>query len=173
MSFFRKLQDRLFRSSSRLDAGIDEIVAGSDDDDEAKDAGGGDGSRGLADASSAGIVGRIAEKVGAGALVTGRRLDDDMLEELEDLLVASDMGVDLASRVTTRVAEQKFGQRVTGDGIKQLLAAEIAGLLEPVARPIPLYSDGLQVILIVGVNGSGKTTTSASWPASSPMQERR
>ncbi len=158
MSFFRKLQDRLFRSSSRLDAGIDEIVAGSDDD-EAKDAGGGDGSRGLADASSAGIVGRIAEKVGAGALVTGRRLDDDMLEELEDLLVASDMGVDLASRVTTRVAEQKFGQRVTGDGIKQLLAAEIAGLLEPVARPIPLYSDGLQVILIVGVNGSGKTTT--------------
>ena len=158
MSFFRKLQDRLFRSSSRLDAGIDEIVAGTGDDgeDESRDD---DGSREAAGEESAGLIGRIAETVGAGALVSGRRLDDEMLEDLEDLLVASDMGVDLASRVTTRVAEQKFGQRVTADGIKRLLATEIAGILEPVARPIPLYADGLQVILIVGVNGSGKTTT--------------
>ncbi len=152
MSFFSKLKQRLRRSSSRLDAGIEELVEeGHEDAEEASEDSSADTKRG--------ILGRIAEAVGAGAGMAGRRLDDDMLEDLEDLLVASDMGVDLAAGVVSNVAERRFGQRVTAADIKQLLAAEIERILESVARPLPIFPDGLQVILIVGVNGSGKTTT--------------
>ncbi|WP_306005368.1 signal recognition particle-docking protein FtsY, partial [Aquicoccus porphyridii] len=91
--------------------------------------------------------------------VTRRVLDDDMLEQIEELLIASDMGVDTALRVTANMAEGRFGSRVSTKEIKQLLAAEIARVMDEVARPMPLYPDTPQVVLVVGVNGSGKTTT--------------
>ncbi|KAA0912108.1 signal recognition particle-docking protein FtsY [Aquicoccus porphyridii] len=91
--------------------------------------------------------------------VTRRVLDDDMLEQIEELLIASDMGVDTALRVTANMAEGRFGSRVSTQEIKQLLAAEIARVMDEVARPMPLYPDTPQVVLVVGVNGSGKTTT--------------
>ncbi|MHA7875084.1 signal recognition particle-docking protein FtsY [Roseivivax sp.] len=90
---------------------------------------------------------------------TRRALDDDMLESLEELLIAADMGVETALRVTANMAEGRMGKRLSSREIKELLATEIARIMEPVAKPLPLYPSKPQVVLVVGVNGSGKTTT--------------
>ncbi|MCE6961184.1 signal recognition particle-docking protein FtsY [Cereibacter sphaeroides] len=88
-----------------------------------------------------------------------RVLDDAMLESLEEVLIQADMGVETALRVTANIAEGRFGRRVSSREIKEALATEIARILEPVARPMPIYPSRPQVVLVVGVNGSGKTTT--------------
>jgi fused signal recognition particle receptor len=88
-----------------------------------------------------------------------RELDDDMLEQLEELLITSDMGVDTALRVTANIAEGRMGRRVSSREIKELLAGEVSRIMDTVARPMPLYPSKPQVVLVVGVNGSGKTTT--------------
>ncbi len=93
------------------------------------------------------------------APVVRRTLDDEMLEQLEELLISADMGVDTALRVTANLAEGRYGRKVSTQEIKSLLADEIARVMEPVARPMPLYPKRPQVVLVVGVNGSGKTTT--------------
>jgi fused signal recognition particle receptor len=82
-----------------------------------------------------------------------------MLEEIEDLLVASDMGVDTALRVTANLAEGRMGRRLSVPEIKDAIASEVARIMEGVARPMPLFPKKPQVVLVVGVNGSGKTTT--------------
>ena len=130
MSFLKKLKDRMFKSASKLDEGLDAIV------DEAPS------------------VAAPAEDTSA-----RRVLDDEMLESLEELLIASDMGVDTALRVAANIAEGRFGRRVSTKDIKDLLAAEISRIMDPVAKPMPLYAQKPQVVLVVGVNGSGKTTT--------------
>ncbi|MFU8883599.1 MAG: signal recognition particle-docking protein FtsY [Rhodobacterales bacterium] len=91
--------------------------------------------------------------------VMRRVLDDAMLEQLEELLIASDMGVDTALRVTANLAEGRYGRKLSVIDIKRALADEIARIMEPVARPMPIYTKTPQVVLVVGVNGSGKTTT--------------
>ena len=91
--------------------------------------------------------------------VIRRALDDAMLEQLEELLIASDMGVDTASRVTANLAEGRYGRKLSVTDIKRALADEIARIMEPVARPMPIFPKTPQVVLVVGVNGSGKTTT--------------
>ncbi|PTE18416.1 signal recognition particle-docking protein FtsY [Phaeovulum veldkampii] len=88
-----------------------------------------------------------------------RELDDAMLEQLEEVLIRADMGVETALRVVANLAEGRMGKRLSVTEIKGLLADEIARILEPVARPLPLYPTKPQVVLVVGVNGSGKTTT--------------
>ena len=88
-----------------------------------------------------------------------RVLDDAMLEDLEDLLIQADMGVDTATRVSANIAEGRFGKRISSTELRQALAAEVARIMEPVAKPLPLYPQKPQVVLVVGVNGSGKTTT--------------
>ncbi|MBZ0124610.1 MAG: signal recognition particle-docking protein FtsY, partial [Roseovarius sp.] len=88
-----------------------------------------------------------------------RTLDDEMLESLEELLITADMGVDTALRVTANMAEGRMGKKLSTREIKELLAAEITRIMEPVARPMPIYPKRPQVVLVVGVNGSGKTTT--------------
>ncbi len=105
-----------------------------------------------------GLVGRLLGRR-ARRTVVRRVLDDDMLESLEELLISADMGVDTAVRVTANLAEGRFGKKLSADEIKRLLAEEIARIMEPVARPMPLYPQRPQVVLVVGVNGSGKTTT--------------
>jgi fused signal recognition particle receptor len=102
---------------------------------------------------------RLAGRKTPDAPVMRRALDDDMLEQLEELLIAADMGVSTAARVTANLAEGRFGKRVSSGEIRALLADEIARIMEPVARPMPLYPNRPQVVLVVGVNGSGKTTT--------------
>ncbi|WP_425057167.1 signal recognition particle-docking protein FtsY [Rhodovulum adriaticum] len=104
-----------------------------------------------------GLFGRVLG--GGKRTVIKRELDDDMLESLEELLITADMGVDTAMRVTANMAEGRFGKRLSVDEIKGLLAHEIARIMDPVAVPMPLYPKKPQVVLVVGVNGSGKTTT--------------
>ena len=95
----------------------------------------------------------------AAAPVVRRVLDDEMLEQLEELLISTDMGVDTALRVTANMAEGRFGKRLSVDEIKRLLATEVARIMDPIAKPLPIYAKTPQVVLVVGVNGSGKTTT--------------
>jgi fused signal recognition particle receptor len=109
-------------------------------------------------AAKPGLLGRLLGR-GEKKTVVRRELDDDMLEQLEELLISADMGVDTALRVTANMAEGRFGKRLSTAEIKELLAAEVTRILEPVARPMPLYPTKPQVVLVVGVNGSGKTTT--------------
>ncbi|MEM7319412.1 MAG: signal recognition particle-docking protein FtsY [Pseudomonadota bacterium] len=105
-----------------------------------------------------GVLSRLFGRSQSGP-VRRRVLDDDMLEQLEELLISADMGVDTALRVTASMAEGRFGKKLSTDEIKSLLAVEISRVMDPVARPLPLYPKRPQVVLVVGVNGSGKTTT--------------
>lgn len=168
MSFFKKLKDRMFRSSSKLEEGLDAIVEEGGVADEAVDpapldpappAQAPDPEPAVEKPSQErpGLVGRLFGRGDPG--VVRRALDDDMLESLEELLITSDMGVDTALRVTSNMAEGRMGRRMSSDEIKGLLSAEIARIMEPVAKPLPIYPSTPQVVLVVGVNGSGKTTT--------------
>jgi fused signal recognition particle receptor len=91
-----------------------------------------------------------------------RKLDAAALEELEELLIASDMSVGIAEEVTEKLRRTRFGQEVAPDEVKAALAEEVATLLQPVARPLKLDpARKPHVVLVIGVNGSGKTTTIA------------
>ncbi|TMV09539.1 signal recognition particle-docking protein FtsY [Ruegeria sediminis] len=197
MAFFSKLKDRLFKSSSRLEQGLDAIVeeggeetpptpdpvipepepepqpvpevpepapvpqpvetpspipadpvpAPPPPEDPAPEA-----------QTKPGLLGRLFTRADTRTVIR-RTLDDDMLEQLEELLIAADMGVDTALRVTANMAEGRYGKKLSTDEIKQLLAREVARIMEPVAKPLPIYPKRPQVVLVVGVNGSGKTTT--------------
>jgi fused signal recognition particle receptor len=68
-----------------------------------------------------------------------RALDDAMLEDLEDMLVQADLGVDTALRVTANIAEGRMGRRLSATELRELLADEIARIMAPVARPLPIY----------------------------------
>ena len=193
MAFFSKLKERLFKSSSKLDEGLEAIV---------EDGGVEETAPAVAEQPApepstqepstqeppvtppastpqpethsvhaakepeakpeptpkTGLLGRLLGRGDAGPVLR-RTLDDDMLEQLEELLIASDMGVDTALRVTANLAEGRLGKKLSVEEIKRLLAAEIARIMEPVARPLPIFAQRPQVVLVVGVNGSGKTTT--------------
>ncbi|MFC3317937.1 signal recognition particle-docking protein FtsY [Rhizobium rosettiformans] len=94
------------------------------------------------------------------ALFLKRKLDDQTLEELEDLLIQADLGVETALRVTDTLASERYGKDVTGEDVTKIMATEIVKVLKPVAKPLALdLSHKPHVILVVGVNGTGKTTT--------------
>jgi fused signal recognition particle receptor len=96
------------------------------------------------------------------AVFTKRKLDDAALEELEETLIAADLGVAATQRIIAQFRKTRFGREVTAEEIKEALAEEIAAILEPVAQPMPLDpARGPHVVLVVGVNGVGKTTTIA------------
>jgi fused signal recognition particle receptor len=105
---------------------------------------------------------RSTQKISDGitAVFRKRRLDDEALEELEELLISADLGTAAAHRVIAAFRRSRFGKEVTDDEIKQALAGEIAAILAPVAKPLEL-DPALKphVVLVVGVNGTGKTTT--------------
>ncbi|MEX1148288.1 MAG: signal recognition particle-docking protein FtsY [Sphingomonadales bacterium] len=97
---------------------------------------------------------------GITGIFTRARLDDDTIEELEDLLITADIGVDMAAHVTEALAASRYDKNITPSEVQAVLAREVAKVLEPVA--LPLMVDGANkphVILMVGVNGTGKTTT--------------
>ncbi|MFZ0837417.1 MAG: signal recognition particle-docking protein FtsY [Xanthobacteraceae bacterium] len=104
--------------------------------------------------TSASISGAIAD------LVTKRKLDDATIEELEEVLIRADLGIDTAGRVAAAIAEGRYNKSVTEDEVKDILATEVEKILVPVAAPLTIAPDAHPfVILVVGVNGSGKTTT--------------
>ncbi len=199
MSFFKKLKERMFRSSDKIGEGLDALVAEGPKDpvrevpDQVPEV-----PEPLApelpepdlpevpepaepefepepdlpvpqERGRAAVVAEALEPVKAGLLgrLFGRPaveeprrvLDDAMLESLEELLIQADMGVDTAVRVTANIAEGRFGRKISTRELRAALAAEVARIMEPVARPMPLYPQKPQVVLVVGVNGSGKTTT--------------
>ena len=191
MAFFSKLKDKLFKSSSRLEHGLDAIIEDGGEETTLPDPVAPESqpepqpvSEVPAPASephpiepftlapadpepaplppevpeSKGLLGRLFDR-GEDHTVVRRTLDDDMLERLEELLITSDMGVDTALRVTSNMAEGRFGRKLSTKEIKQLLAQEVTRIMEPVAKPMPIYPKRPQVVLVVGVNGSGKTTT--------------
>jgi signal recognition particle-docking protein FtsY len=97
---------------------------------------------------------------GINTIFTRRRLDDASLGELEDLLVASDMGLGVAGEVVAALRRTRFNQEVSPEEVRAALADEIVRLVEPVMKPLRIDPAKKPfVILVVGVNGSGKTTT--------------
>ncbi|MEO0815863.1 MAG: signal recognition particle-docking protein FtsY [Pseudomonadota bacterium] len=101
---------------------------------------------------------RLSESITG--VFTKRKLDDDTLEELEDLLIAADLGAGVAARVTAGLAKDRFDKEVTDEEIKSALAEEITTVLAPREQVVD-FADGPRprIVLFVGVNGSGKTTT--------------
>ena len=179
MSFFNKLRDRLSKSSDKLDEGLDALVAeGAEPEREtpapSADAPAPQGARPNlpprapepeptqpAPGRRGGFFSRRSAREAADAPPPEPRrvLDDAMVEGLEELLIQSDLGVETSLRVAANIAEGRFGRRIGASELKALLAAEVARILDPVARPLPIYPNRPQVVLVVGVNGSGKTTT--------------
>ena len=99
---------------------------------------------------------------GINTIFNRRRLDDAALLELEELLIASDMGVGIAAEVTEELRRTRFNQEVSPEEVRGALAEEVIRLVEPVMLPLRLdLACKPFVILVVGVNGSGKTTTIA------------
>ncbi|TPJ60540.1 signal recognition particle-docking protein FtsY, partial [Mesorhizobium sp. B2-7-1] len=91
---------------------------------------------------------------------TKRKLDDETLQDLEDVLIRADLGVETALRVTDSLASSRYGRDVSDAEVRAVMAAEVEKVLTPVARPLELdLSHKPHVILVVGVNGTGKTTT--------------
>ena len=94
------------------------------------------------------------------ALVTKKKLDEDTLQDLEDLLVRADLGVDTATAITDRLAAERMGRDVSDAEVRGVMADEIEKVLAPVAAELELDLDHTpHVMLMIGVNGSGKTTT--------------
>ena len=105
---------------------------------------------------------RSSAKLGEGiaGIFTRRRLDDETLEELEELLITADMGTGIAAEVTGMLRKTRFGQEVSPEEVRTALADCILELVEPIAKPLKLdRSKQPHVVLVIGVNGSGKTTT--------------
>ncbi len=99
-------------------------------------------------------------------LFTKKKLDALTLEELEDVLIRADLGVGAASRISEAVGKLRVEKGIEPEEVRQILAAEVERVLEPVARPLEIdESKRPFVVLVVGVNGSGKTTTIAKLTA--------
>jgi fused signal recognition particle receptor len=96
---------------------------------------------------------------GLTAILVKRKLDQDTLDEIEELLIASDLGPATAARLAADLGRSRFGKEVTDDEVKAFLADRVAALLAPVAIPLDISAAKPFVVLMVGVNGVGKTTT--------------
>ncbi|MEM9880166.1 MAG: signal recognition particle-docking protein FtsY [Pseudomonadota bacterium] len=124
-----------------------------------------------ADAKKPGWFGRLkaglsrsSGKISSGitGIFTKAKLDDDTLEELEDLLIMADLGVPTAAQVCAGLAKERYNKAITAEEVKTALAEKITEILEPLEKPLQIDT-ALQphVVLVVGVNGGGKTTTIA------------
>ena len=99
---------------------------------------------------------------GISSIFSDRPIDAEALEELEDLLISADLGVDTAKKLIEKISKRRFSADINTSEIRKALANDIVEILGPVARPLDQMtkpSKGPQVILLVGTNGTGKTTT--------------
>ena len=92
-------------------------------------------------------------------LVTKRKLDAAMLDELEETLIRADLGVDVAAKISDAVGEGRYDKAISPDEVKGVVADEVEKVLAPVAKPLAIEGAKPFVVLVAGVNGSGKTTT--------------
>jgi fused signal recognition particle receptor len=105
-------------------------------------------------------------------LVAKRKLDQAMLDEIEEVLIRADLGVDCAARIAAAVGEGRYDKSITSEEVKAVLADEVEKVLIPVAKPLVLDAAKPFVVLVVGVNGSGKTTTIGKLAARAQAQGR-
>jgi len=103
--------------------------------------------------TSASIGGAVTD------LVAKRRLDQAMLDEIEEVLIRADLGVESAARIAAAVGEGRYDKSITADEVKAVVATEVEKVLTPVAKPLSIGERRPFVALVIGVNGSGKTTT--------------
>lgn len=96
-------------------------------------------------------------------IFTKKKLDAETLGQLEDLLITADLGPATAAKLAAAVAKNRFGKEVSSEEIKEALATEIEAILKPAEKPISTDTAKPFVILMVGVNGTGKTTTIGKW----------
>jgi len=93
-------------------------------------------------------------------LVTKRKLDRAMLEDIEDVLLRADLGTEVAARIAEAVGTGRYDKAISADEVKAVVASEVEKVLAPVAKPLVIdQAHQPFVVLVVGVNGSGKTTT--------------
>jgi fused signal recognition particle receptor len=91
---------------------------------------------------------------------TKRKLDDETLQDLEEVLLRADLGMETALRVTDALAASRYGRDISDAEVRAVMAEEVEKVLLPVAKPLELdLSHKPHVVLVVGVNGTGKTTT--------------
>jgi fused signal recognition particle receptor len=103
---------------------------------------------------------RVTESISA--LFTKKKLDQVTLDELEDVLIQADLGVNVAARLVEKLGKERFGKEVTDEEVRTAFADDIAEILQPVAIQLKIEpAHKPHVVLVVGVNGSGKTTTIA------------
>ncbi|HEY6257776.1 MAG TPA: signal recognition particle-docking protein FtsY [Xanthobacteraceae bacterium] len=117
--------------------------------------------------TSAAIAGAISD------LAIKRKLDAAMIEEIEEVLIRADLGVELAGRIAAAIGQGRYDKMITADEVKAVLAAEVEKVLEPVAKPLAIGAARPFTILVVGVNGSGKTTTIGKLAARYRAEGRR
>jgi fused signal recognition particle receptor len=103
--------------------------------------------------TSAAVTGAIFD------LAAKRKLDAAMLEEIEEVLIRADLGVELAGKIAAAIGQGRYDKMITADEVKAVLAAEVEKVLLPVTKPLVVGTERPFSILVVGVNGSGKTTT--------------
>jgi fused signal recognition particle receptor len=93
-------------------------------------------------------------------LVTKRKLDRQMVEEIEDVLLRADLGTEVAARIAAAVGEGRYDKAISADEVKAVVATEVEKVLSAVAKPLVIDEARKPfVVLVIGVNGSGKTTT--------------
>jgi fused signal recognition particle receptor len=92
-------------------------------------------------------------------LVSKRKLDAAMISELEEMLIRADLGVDVAAKIAAAIGEGRYDKAISADEVKTVVAAEVEKVLAPIAKPLVIEGAKPFVILVAGVNGSGKTTT--------------
>ena len=91
---------------------------------------------------------------------TRRKLDEETLQDLEDVLIRADLGMETAIRITDALASGRYGKEVSDEEVRAVMAQEVEKVLQPVALPLELdLAHKPHVVLVVGVNGTGKTTT--------------
>ena len=107
-------------------------------------------------------LGKTSSKLSDGitGLFTKRKLDADTLQDLEDVLIEADLGLDTAERIITALGKERYEKGIEADDVRAVLKAEVARALAPVAQPLTIDAGHKPyVVLVVGVNGTGKTTT--------------
>lgn len=105
---------------------------------------------------------RTSEKLGEN--LTGlfsKPLDAQTLDEIEEALIVSDLGPAMAMRIRDRLEDTRHSRPITEEYVREVIAEEVEKVLRPVAKPLEYKAAKPQVILVIGVNGSGKTTTIA------------
>lgn len=97
---------------------------------------------------------------GITSIFTKRKLDADAIQDLEDILIQADLGVDTAMAITDSLSEGRYDKEISDEEVRSVLAAEVCKVLAPVAQPLQIGHDRRpHIVLVVGVNGTGKTTT--------------